>query len=145
MPHFKFDPMKELEYLSQRMRKIADEFPETFSFEFGKGFEPRVDVYNENSVLNVVVELPGIQKEAVSLSYADGIITIAGSKPLPQHAEGVSVLRSERSFGDFKREIELPKDVDPGSISAAMSDGLLTVSFNKKAMSQDSEIKINIG
>lgn len=145
MPHFKFDPMKELDYLSQRMRKIADEFPETFSFEFGKGFEPRIDVYNDTAVVVVMAEFPGMRKEAISLSYADGILTISGSKPLPQHAESVSVLRSERSFGDFKRQIELPKDVDPGSGSATMNDGLLTITLNKKETSQNSEIKINIG
>ncbi len=145
MPHFKFDPMKELEYLSQRMRRIADDFPETFSFEFGKGFEPRVDVYNDTDAVRVVVELPGLQKDAVSLSYADGILTISGSKPVPQHPEGVAVLRSERSFGEFKREIELPKDVDATGISAAMSDGLLTITLGRKPSAQDREIKINIG
>ncbi|MFZ1729929.1 MAG: Hsp20/alpha crystallin family protein [Bacteroidota bacterium] len=145
MPHFKFDPMKELDYLSQRMRKIADEFPETFSFEFGKGFEPRIDVYTDSAAVIVMVELPGMQKDAVSLSYAEGILSISGSKPIPQHEDGVSVLRSERSFGDFKREIELPKDVDPGSVSATMIEGLLTITLSKKAMSPESEIKINIG
>lgn len=145
MPHFKFDPMKELDYLSQRMRKIADEFPETFSFEFGKGFEPRIDVYTDSAAVNVIAELPGMQKDAIALAYAEGILSISGSKPIPEQAEGVSVLRSERSFGDFKREIELPKDVDPGSISAIMNDGLLTITMSRKAMSPESEIKINIG
>lgn len=145
MPHFKFDPMKELDYLSQRMRKIADEFPETFSFEFGKGFEPRIDVYNQADAVVVVAELPGMTKEAIKLIYTDGILTISGSKPVPEHAEGVSVLRSERSFGDFKREIELPKDADAGTVSASMSEGLLTITLSKKPVSQDSEININIG
>lgn len=144
MPHFKFDPMKELEYLSQRMRRIADDFPETFSFEFGKGFEPRVDVYADNDTLRVLVELPGLQKDAISLSFADGILTISGNKPVPEHAEGVTVLRAERSFGDFIREIELPKDVDPSSIAATMNGGLLTITLKKKAVSRDPEIKINI-
>ncbi|MBR9978637.1 MAG: Hsp20/alpha crystallin family protein [Bacteroidetes bacterium] len=144
MPHFKFDPMKELEYLSQRMRRIADDFPETFSFEFGKGFEPRVDVYADKDTLRVLAELPGLRKDAVSLSFADGILTISGNKPVPEHAEGVAVLRAERSFGDFIREIELPKDVDPSSIAATMNDGLLTITLKKKAVSHDSEIKINI-
>ncbi len=145
MPHFKFDPMKELEYLSQRMRRIADDFPETFSFEFGKGFEPRVDVYNEADIVRVVAELPGMQKDAVVLSFADGILSISGSKALPKQAEDVTILRSERSFGDFKREIELPKDVDVSSINASMTDGLLTVTLSKKPAPAQQEIKINIG
>ncbi|MBE0644215.1 MAG: Hsp20/alpha crystallin family protein [Bacteroidetes bacterium] len=145
MPHFKFDPMKELEYLSQRMRNIANEFPETFSFEFGKGFEPRVDIYNEADLVRVVAELPGLKKDVLSLSYAEGVLTISGNKPVPKQVEGVSVLRSERSFGDFKRELELPKDVDASTISAVMNDGLLVITISKKPAAEQREIKIDIG
>ena len=144
MPHYKFDPMKELENLSQRMRQIANEFPETFSFEFGKGFEPRVDVYSDTDSVRVVVELPGMAKDAVSLSIANGVLTLRGSKAMPEQVEGVTVHRMERSFGEFQREIALPKDIDAGAISAAMSDGVLTVTIGKKSAPQDREINIDI-
>ena len=144
MPHYEFDPMKELENLSQRMRQIANEFPETFSFEFGKGFEPRVDVYSDTDSVRVVVELPGMAKDAVSLSIANGVLTLRGSKAMPEQVEGVTVHRMERSFGEFQREIALPKDIDAGAISAAMSDGVLTVTIGKKSAPQDREISIDI-
>lgn len=144
MPHFKFDPMKELEYLSQRMRRIADDFPETFSFEFGKGFEPRIDVYSDETNVYVVAELPGMAKEAVSLSVADGVLTIRGGKAAPEYGEGVTVYRSERSFGEFQREIALPKDIDASGVSAAMTDGILTITMKKKAAPQEHEISIDI-
>ena len=144
MPHFKFDPMKELEYLSQRMRRIADDFPETFSFEFGKGFEPRVDVYSETDYVRVVAELPGMTKDAVSLSVAAGVLTIRGNKSAPEYAEGITVHRQERSFGEFVSEIALPKDVDFSGISAAMTDGVLTIELKMKANAQEREINIDI-
>ena len=144
MPHYKFDPMKELENLSQRMRQIANEFPETFSFEFGKGFEPRVDVYSDASAVRVLAELPGMTKEAISLSIANGVLTLRGSKAAPEQIEGVTLHRMERSFGEFQREIPLPKDIDPSNISAAMSDGILTVTIGKKSAPQDREINIDI-
>jgi HSP20 family protein len=144
MPHFKFDPMKELEYLSQRMRRIADDFPETFSFEFGKGFEPRVDVYSETDHVRVVAELPGMTKDAVSLSVAAGVLTIRGNKSAPEYTEGITVHRQERSFGEFIREIALPKDVDFSGISAAMTDGVLTIELKKKANAPEREINIDI-
>jgi HSP20 family protein len=144
MPHIKFDPMKELEFLSHRMRKFADEFPETFSIEFGKGFEPKIDVYQDNEMIRVVVELPGLTKTEVRLSYADNILTIGGEKKAPEHDENTSVLRTERSFGEFKREVTLPKDIDAESLEATMVEGVLTVTMRKLKDSSKQERTINI-
>ncbi len=144
MPHIKFDPMKEMEFLSQRMRKFADEFPETFSFEFGKGFEPRTDVFHDDAHIHVIVELPGMAKTDVQLSYAENVLTISGSKKAPEHAENIVVLRTERSFGEFRREIALPKDIDADSLAASMTDGLLTISMKKKQDASSQERNINI-
>lgn len=144
MPHIKFDPMKELDSLSQRMRQFADEFPETFSFEFGKGFDPKVDVFHDDATIHVVIELPGMTKSDVKLSYAESVLTISGDKKAPEHAENIAVLRTERSFGEFKREIALPKDIDPESLTASMTEGLLTISMQKRQSASAQERTINI-
>ncbi len=144
MPHYRFDPMKELEFLSQRMRKFADEFPETFSIEFGKGFEPKMDVYHDNKEIRIIAELPGLTKDQISLTYTDGVLTLEGEKKPPEQAENVSILRTERSFGEFKREIPLPKDIDADSMSASMSEGLLTIVMQIKQDASKQERTITI-
>ncbi|MBN1447764.1 MAG: Hsp20/alpha crystallin family protein [Bacteroidetes bacterium] len=144
MPHYKFDPMKELEFLSQRMRKFADEFPETFSFEFGKGFEPKLDVIVDENEIRLIAELPGVAKEDLNLTYTDGVLTLSGEKKEPQLAEQASILRSERSFGMFKREIPLSKDIDANSLTASMNDGLLTVVMKIKRDAARQERSISI-
>jgi HSP20 family protein len=144
MPHIKFDPMKELEFLSQRMRKFADEFPETFSFEFGKGFEPKVDVYHDDTRIHVVAELPGMSKEEISLSFADGVLRIKGTKKAPEFGETVAIVRGERSFGEFKREIPIGRNIDPDSLSASMREGVLTILMQEKAKQGQSEKNITI-
>jgi len=145
MPHFRFDPMKELDYLSQRMRKIADEFPETFSIEFGKGFEPKVDVYRDDTSIIIIAELAGLVKSDVSVSIAKGVLTIQGAKKAPEHDDKTSILRCERSFGEFSRKIELPGEVDAASVHAKMENGLLIVTLKNKVQEQEKEISIDIG
>ncbi len=144
MPHYRFDPMKEFETLAQRVKRFAEEFPETFSVEFGKGFDPRVDVYHDNSSITVVAELAGMRKSDISVSLAEGILTLKGSKALPANSEQVQVLRCERSFGDFERSVELPGEVDASSVTAKMEEGLLTITIAKKQREQDKEITIEI-
>ncbi|MCB2204440.1 Hsp20/alpha crystallin family protein [bacterium] len=144
MPHIKFDPMKELEYLSQRMRKFADEFPETFSFEFGKGFEPKIDIYRKGDEIHVSAELPGMVKSDVQLSFTDGVLRIQGSKNAPVSEEEVKVVRGERSFGGFDREVALGSDIDPDSLSATMKDGVLSVVMRLKTAKGSAERTITI-
>jgi HSP20 family protein len=136
--------MKELEFLSQRMRKFADEFPETFSFEFGKGFEPKLDVIQDENEIRLIAELPGVAKEGLNLTYTDGVLTLSGEKKAPQLEEQAAILRSERSFGMFKREIPLSKDIDADSLTASMNDGLLTVVMKIKRDAAKQERSISI-
>lgn len=144
MPHIKFDPMKELEYLSSRMRRFADEFPETFSFEFGKGFEPKADIYRKDNEIHVSFELPGMIKSDVQLSFTDGVLRIKGSKNAPASDDEVTIVRGERSFGSFDREVALGSDIDPDSLSATMKDGVLTVIMQLKTAQGSTERNITI-
>ena len=118
MPHFKIDPLKELDSLSQRMRKFVDDFPEHFSIEFGGRFEPRTDVFYDDASLTVMMEIPGVAKESLTIVLENGILTISGIKVNPLDKEKRTCLRSERSFGDFTRNFELPFTVQKESVKA---------------------------
>ncbi len=39
----------------------------------------------------------------------------------------------ERSYGPFKRTLELPSAIDADSVSAAFEDGVLTVTLPRRA------------
>jgi HSP20 family protein len=144
MPHFKFDPIRELDDLSDRMRKFAQEFPESFSIQFGRGFEPRVDMLQDAEGLRISVELPGVPRENVKLTLADNVLLLEGGKSEPAGRENATLVRGERSFGPFQRRIELPVKVDPSSIAAAMLDGVLTVTLRSAAAASATDIPIDI-
>jgi HSP20 family protein len=133
MPHYKFDPMKELEYLSQRMKKFVEEFPESFSFEFGKGYEPRIDMFHDASAVTVNIEVPGIPRSALSLAIKDGVLTVSGSKKPEYDPDAVTPARMERGYGEFSRQIPLPCEVDADAVAASLRDGVLSVVIPKRA------------
>jgi HSP20 family protein len=143
MPHIKFDPMRELDYLGERMKRFAQEFPETFSFEVGKGFEPRVDIVHNADAVIVTAELPGMEKSDVRLTVSNGVLTISGEKTVPDR-ENMSEVRLERSFGPFSREIELPVEIDRNRVTAGMANGVLEIRLQKAASEQDNKINIEI-
>jgi HSP20 family protein len=130
MTIFRFEPAKEVENLSKRMRKFMDEFPEGISFEVG-GFNPKLDLAEDENNIIINVELPGILKENVKLSVQDNILTIKGEKKKNIEDEKVNYFRSERVFGAFSRSIELPVDVDVDNISAKFENGVLFILLAK--------------
>ena len=145
MPHMKFEPLKELEYLTGRLRKFAEDFPETFSFEFGSGFEPKLDLVHDETTVTVIAELPGVRKADVSLSVSGGnVLEIKGTKQADIDPDAVTIVRSERSFGPFACRISLPVDDEHGSIEAHMADGLLRVVMKKRTVQTETEIKVDI-
>jgi len=143
MPHFTFEPMKELEYLSERMKKFVEEFPETFSVEFGKGYTPRIDVLHDEQHVYVYIELPGVDREHLNLKIVDNTLLVAGEKK-PAALENQKVTLTERTFGLFNREIPLPDTVDHGSISAKLNDGVLVVTIKKNVPESAKEVNIEI-
>ena len=144
MPHFKIDPMKELEFLSQRMKRFVDEFPESFSFEFGKGFEPKVDIFTDDANVYVYVELPTVRKDEIKLMLKENVLTVSGQKKPDFDLEKTTPHRSERAFGEFNRKIALPVETDSNSISANLKDGVLAITIGRTAAEADREISIDI-
>jgi HSP20 family protein len=144
MPHYRIDPMKELESLSQRMKRFVEEFPESFSFEIGKAFEPKIDVLHDESTVYVNIEAPGVKKEDISLSVKDDMLTVTGSKKIDIDLEKVTPSKMERSFGEFARKIQLPCDVDASSFNANLRDGVLCITVAKLHPIPEKEITIEI-
>ena len=144
MPHIRVEPMKEFENIAQRMKKFIDEFPDTLSVEFGRGFEPKVDIFEDEHSVYISVELAGVRKEDVRVSFKDDVVTIAGTKPPSNLAEHGEAIRCETSYGDFSRQIPVPAKVNGDKIEAAMKHGVLTVTLAKERDASHGEININI-
>jgi HSP20 family protein len=139
------EPMKELQNLTERMKKFAEEFPESVSFEFGRSFEPRVDVMVDSEHVYIHAELPGVSKDKIVLTYAEEALIISGEKIRRLSEANVELVRDERSFGAFERKVALPVKIDRESISATMTDGVLEITMSKASESIPREIKISIG
>lgn len=69
---------------------------------------------HEDSASNMVTatfELPGLQKENVSIDVHNGRLTISGeSKSSTEHDEHGYAIR-ERKYGKFSRTLQLPQGV----------------------------------
>lgn len=97
------------------------------------GRHPRydlVDLGDGGYVLSF--DLPGLEKTDVEVSATEGEITISGTRPRPPLPDGAEVIRSERSYGRFRRALRVPVDVDVARIAARMTNGVLEISLPRK-------------
>ena len=92
---------------------------------------PRVDETEDEKAFHIEVELPGMDKDDVDITLANGLLTIRGEKKREEEEKGKDFYRKERSFGAFRRSLPIPADVDESKIDASFKKGVLHIELPK--------------
>jgi len=104
---------------------------------------PRVDLSETESEFRILLDLPGMKKDDVTINFESDMLTISGERREEASREDVNYYRTERFYGRFSRSFTFPKAVEIDSISAAFEDGVLTVKVPKAAESKPRKISIS--
>jgi HSP20 family protein len=89
---------------------------------------PKIDVVEKDGALVTRVDLPGMNKEDVSVEVNDGCLTLSGErKRESEEKKDDVVVRSEREYGSFYRSVPLPEGIKAEDIKASFTDGVLEV------------------
>jgi len=88
---------------------------------------PDVEVSQQNNELIVRADLPGMNKDDVSIDVTDDAIAISGERRQEQQTERGGIYRSERSYGSFYRTIPLPEGALVDQAKATFKDGVLEI------------------
>jgi len=92
---------------------------------------PSTNVTESETGYKVVMELPGVIADDVSIEIKDNTLDVHGNKTVTEPAEGERRARSERRSGDFRRKFEFSTSVNADGISAEFKHGLLTIELPK--------------
>jgi HSP20 family protein len=108
---------------------------------------PSIDVTETDKEIEITAELPGLERKDVDISIEDDLLTIRGEKKVETKQEDQgdkdkNYHVSERSYGVFYRVIQLPPGVDPSSIQAVMSKGVLKLTIPKPAKAEPKKIEV---
>jgi HSP20 family protein len=106
----------------------------------GPVFVPAVDIYESEEALTLVADMPGVNKENLTIDLKENTLTIKGGVP-PSEDLG-KVLYREYEEGDYYRQFTLSELIDQGGITAALKDGVLTLSLPKIKPAQPRRIEI---
>ena len=92
---------------------------------------PLVDLYETDDAFMIDVDLPGMKKSDVEVSFEDGVLHISGERSEEQAGEKPQYHRIERVHGRFSRAIELVTPVQADKIKATFKDGVLSIDVPK--------------
>jgi HSP20 family protein len=111
------------------------------------GFEiatPSVDLYEEKDDIVVKAELPGMEKDNIEVNLSGNRLTIKGEKKQEEEVKKEGYYRSERSYGSFVRNLELPREVQIDKVKAAFKNGILEVRLPKTEKAKKKETKVKV-
>jgi HSP20 family protein len=106
----------------------------------GRWYEPDVDIYETAEALVLRADVPGAKADQIETDLKDNLLTITA------RTGGVSgpwrPLYTEFADGHWQRQFRLGQSIDQAGISAAVKDGVLTLTLPKAERARARKIQV---
>lgn len=135
----------EMDRVFERFETGFPRFPGMFARRNGREWLlPELDIHDNGQQLIIEVDLPGVDQKDVSVTIANGILTIKGEKKSEHEETKDNCYVAERSYGAFERSLQMPDSIDETKVDAKFDKGVLKIVAAKRADALKAERKIHI-
>jgi HSP20 family protein len=156
MNHWSHNLVNEMERIRRTFDRILDEErPPVWNFPFsrisflpsmGMRSYPLMNIGEDDANVYVDALAPGIAPDTLNVSVTGNQLTISGEKtPLPEDVRPEDIHRSERSAGQFVRNISLNSAVERDKVRANYKDGVLRIVLPKSADARPRQVQVSVG
>ena len=104
-------------------------------------YVPATDIYETEEALTVVMEVPGVEREAIDVNIENDVLKVEAHIDFAKY-EGLEPLYTEYNVGHFSRAFTLSNKIDQQRIGANVEDGVLTLTLPKAKEAQPRRIQI---
>ncbi len=102
---------------------------------------PRTTVYELDNAVKILMDVPGVSKENLEISYNRGELTVIGRRE-SWDREKMRPVYIERFDGGFKRIFAIDDTLDASKIEAKLNNGVLEIVIPKVEAKQPKKIEI---
>lgn len=135
----------EMDRMFERFEHGWPSLPRLFSRGSSSGaMLPEIDVHDNTKTLTIDVDLPGVDEKDVTVTLANGLLTIRGEKKSQREEKNENYYLAERSYGGFERSLRMPDTIDESKLEAKFDKGVLRIVAQKKPEAVKAERKIEI-
>ena len=153
MSLIRYNPVRDLLNVEREFGRLFNQFESKFGFPFSKNtdeeFEnavwmPMTDIFEDKDNFQLSLDLPGLKKEDVKISFINGQLKISGERQQEKDEKNGKYHRVERTYGKFFRSFTLPEKIKESDIQAEFREGQLTVTIPKAEEAKPKELEIKV-
>ena len=85
-------------------------------------------------------DVPGLSNDDITLNLEDGRLTVAGSRQVESNSG--NEVYSERRSSNFRRVLRLDRKLDPSTVDAELSEGVLRVTVARRPEAEKRTIAV---
>jgi HSP20 family protein len=131
-----------MDELRRRMDRVWDDFePDDAPWTLSSATWPRINVFDAGANLVLKADVPGMSDKDLSVSLQGDTLSISGERK-QDAPTGYVAHRQERGAVRFARSLYLPCKVNAEQVSAAVRDGVLTITLHKAPEAQPRQITV---
>ena len=143
----RWDPAREVDFMQSEMNRVFDAF-------FGRGpgngtrgrrWVPAIDLVERDDQLVLRADLPGLDRDDVSIEVKDNVLTVTGERKAEHEEKAEGFHRVERAYGTFSRSLTLPEGIDADAVTAEFDKGVLEVRIPKPEERKPHRVQIGAG
>jgi HSP20 family protein len=108
----------------------------------GKCFVPKADIFETDKELYVVLDMPGVGKNALNVNLENSVLSVEGHIETKRY-EGLEPRYTEYNVGHYARSFTLSNAIDQGRIRAEMSNGVLRLTLPKAESARARKIQVS--
>jgi len=97
-------------------------------------------IWEAENTFHIELDAPGVAKDDVELTFDKGTLQITLERKAPEGDR--TNWHNERGFGKVTRSVSLPDTVDPDTIAAELTNGVLHVTIAKRPEAQPKRIEV---
>jgi len=110
----------------------------------GPVFSPDVDIYETDTEIVLLADMPGVTPDALTIDLRDSVLTLSGGAAEAEN-EKASKVFSEFQTGQYYRRFTLSEIIDQENINAQLIDGVLHLALPKVAKATPRKITVTTG
>ncbi len=128
-----YDPFRALDEMERAF--FGSQQPSVLSF--------RTDVTDTGESFKLEAELPGFKKEDIKIDIENDCLTISAERHENKDENRPNFVKRERMYGSYSRSFDV-SGIDVDRISAAYTDGILTLELPKKVETPPASRRLEI-
>jgi HSP20 family protein len=139
----RWEPFRELEQLQEATAQLMENVWSGSGLADGGVRTPLVDIEEADDAWIVDAELPGVDRDDVSVEVRDSELVVTGE--IKERERRGILRRRTRPTGRFEYRVALPGPIDAEAVEATMADGVLTVRVPKPEQARPHRIEVANG